>query len=122
MGSTIKSFILKISKNFEQLETIHSKYLKSLNNGSMGSTQSLKIQLLNMKGRILHQLKNLSSKIQGEIIEVDLVVDDIEDKGIFVNLSEEDIRDIYKLISMSTGKTIKIKGFKVNKTKVFYKS
>lgn len=108
MESVIKTYLMNIFEDFKRLKALQSKYTNSLNKGSMGSSQSLKIQMLNMKGKILHKLKKLSDKVKGEIIEVELLTEGVENKGIFVNLSDEDIRDIYKLVSQSTGKKIEI--------------
>lgn len=113
---------MKIFEDFKRLKALQSKYINSLNKGSMGSSQSLKIQLLNMKGKILHQLKKLSDKVKGEIIEVELLTDGVENKGIFVNLSDEDIRDIYKLVSQSTGKKIEIVKINRRPTYILFKS
>ena len=122
MESVIKTYLMKIFEDFKRLKALQSKYTNSLNKGSMGSSQSLKIQMLNMKGKILHQMKKLSDKVKGEIIEVELLTDGVENKGIFVNLSDEDIRDIYKLVSQSTGKKIEI--IKINRrpTYILFKS
>lgn len=122
MESVIKPSLIKIFEDFKRLKALQSKYTNSLNKGSMGSSQSLKIQLLNMKGKILHQLKKLSDKVKGEIIEVELLTDGVENKGIFVNLSEEDIRDIYKLVSQSTGKKIEIVKINRRPTYILFKS
>lgn len=122
MESVIKTYLMKIFEDFKRLKALQSKYTNSLNKGSMGSSQSLKIQLLNMKGKILHQLKKLSDKVKGEIIEVELLTDGVENKGIFVNLSDEDIRDIYKLVSQSTGKKIEIVKINRRPTYILFKS
>ena len=122
MESVIKPSLIKIFENFKRLKALQSEYTKSLSKGSMGSSQSLKIQLLNMKGKILHQLKKLSDKVKGEIIEVELLNDGVENKGIFVNLSDEDIRDIYKLVSQSTGKKIEIVKINRRPTYILLKS
>lgn len=122
MESVIKTYLMKIFEDFKRLKALQSKYTNSLNKGSMGSSQSLKIQLLNMKGKILHQLKKLSDKVKGEIIEVELLTDGVENKGIFVNLSDEDIRDIYKLVSQSTGKKIEIVKINRRPTYILLKS
>lgn len=122
MESVIKPSLIKIFENFKRLKALQSEYTKSLSKGSMGSSQSLKIQLLNMKGKILHQLKKLSYKVKGEIIEVELLTDGVENKGIFVNLSDEDIRDIYKLVSQSTGKKIEIVKINRRPTYILLKS
>lgn len=122
MESVIKPSLIKIFEDFKRLKALQSKYTNSLNKGSMGSSQSLKIQLLNMKGKILHQLKKLSDKVKGEIIEVELLTDGVENKGIFVNLSDEDIRDIYKLVSQSTGKKIEIVKINRRPTYILFKS
>lgn len=122
MESVIKPSLIKIFENFKRLKALQSEYTKSLSKGSMGSSQSLKIQLLNMKGKILHQLKKLSDKVKGEIIEVELLTDGVENKGIFVNLSDEDIRDIYKLVSQSTGKKIEIVKINRRPTYILFKS
>ena len=113
---------MKIFEDFKRLKALQSKYTNSLNKGSRGSSQSLKIQMLNMKGKILHKLKKLSDKVKGEIIEVELLTDGVENKGIFVNLSDEDIRDIYKLISQSTGKKIEIAKINRRPTYILLKS
>lgn len=122
MESVIKPSLIKIFENFKRLKALQSEYTKSLSKGSMGSSQSLKIQLLNMKDKILHQLKKLSDKVKGEIIEVELLTDGVENKGIFVNLSDEDIRDIYKLVSQSTGKKIEIVKINRRPTYILFKS
>lgn len=122
MESVIKPSLIKIFENFKRLKALQSEYTKSLSKGSMGSSQSLKIQLLNLKGKILHQLKKLSDKVKGEIIEVELLTDGVENKGIFVNLSDEDIRDIYKLVSQSTGKKIEIVKINRRPTYILFKS
>ena len=122
MESVIKTYLMKIFEDFKRLKALQSKYTNSLNKGSMGSSQSLKIQLLNMKGKILHKLKKLSDKVKGEIIEVELLTDGVENKGIFVNLSDEDIRDIYKLVSQSTGKKIEIVKIDRRPTYILFKS
>lgn len=122
MESVIKPCLIKIFENFDRLKILQSKYTHSLNKGSMGSSQSLKIQMLNMKGKILHQMKILSGRVKGEIIEVELLTDGVENKGIFVNLSNEDIRDIYKLVSKSTGKEIEIVKINRRPTYILFKS
>lgn len=122
MESVIKTYLMKIFEDFKRLKALQSKYTNSLNKGSMGSSQSLKIQMLNMKGKILHKLKKLSDKVKGEIIEVELLTDGVENKGIFVNLSDEDIRDIYKLVSQSTGKKIEIVKINRRPTYILLKS
>ena len=122
MESVIKPSLIKIFENFKRLKALQSEYTKSLSKGSMGSSQSLKIQLLNLKGKILHQLKKLSDKVKGEIIEVELLTDGVENKGIFINLSDEDIRDIYKLVSQSTGKKIEIVKINRRPTYILFKS
>lgn len=122
MESVIKTYLMKIFEDFKRLKALQSKYTNSLNKGSMGSSQSLKIQMLNMKGKILHKLKKLSDKVKGEIIEVELLTDGVENKGIFVNLSDEDIRDIYKLVSQSTGKKIEIVKINRRPTYILFKS
>lgn len=122
MESVIKTYLMKIFEDFKRLKALQSKYTNSLNKGSMGSSQSLKIQMLNMKGKILHKLKKLSDKVKGEIIEVELLTDGVENKGIFVNLSDEDIRDIYKLVSQSTGKKIEIVKIDRRPTYILFKS
>lgn len=122
MESTIKSAIIDIKDNISQLEVIHNNYLKAVKNGSNRSSQSLRIQYMGAKGKIVHKIKKLSDKIRGEIITVDLLVNGTPDKGTFVNLTEEDIENIYKIVATSTGQKIEILNYHHQFTRILEKS
>jgi hypothetical protein len=122
MESTIKSLIIDIKDQIDQLEIIHKNYLKAVNNGSNRSSQSLRIQYMGAKGKVVHKMKKLSDKIRGEIITVDLLVNGKPDNGTFVNLTEEDIENIYRIVATSTGQKIEILKFNHRFTRILEKS
>lgn len=122
MESTIKSNIIDIKDHIAQLEIIHKNYLRAIKNGSNRAAQSLRIQYIGAKGKIVHKIKKLSDKIRGEIITVDVLVNGKPDKGTFVNLTEEDIENIYKMVATSTGQRIEILRYHHNFTQILEKS
>lgn len=122
MESTIKSTIIDIKDNIAQLEVIHKNYLRAIKNGSNKAAQSLRIQYMGAKGKIVHKIKKLSDKIRGEIIIVDLLVNGKPDKGTFVNLTEDDIENIYKMVATSTGQKIEILNYHHQFTRILEKS
>lgn len=122
MESTIKSTIIDIKDNIAQLESIRNNYLRAIKSGSNKAAQSLRIQYIGAKGKVVHKIKKLSDKIRGEIITVDLLVNGKSDKGTFVNLTEEDIENIYKMVATSTGQKIEILKYHHQFTRILEKS
>lgn len=122
MESTIKSNIIDIKDHIDQLEVIHKNYLRAIKKGSNRAAQSLRIQYIGTKGKVVHKIKKLSDKIRGEIITVDLLVNGKPDKGTFVNLTEDDIENIYRMVSTSTGQRIEILKYHHEFTQILEKS
>lgn len=112
----LRELIKKYSEILKDLE--YSKYQldTSLRKGNKGKYQSTSLHIKYLKRKLSGISNSLKSLIQGTRTEVKFQLGSDLYEASFNNLSEQDIRDVLEVISLSNQAELKILEIKENQT------
>lgn len=112
----LRELIKKYSEILKDLE--YSKYQLdiALKKGNKGKYQSISLHIKYLKRKLLSISNSLKSLIQGTRTEVKFQLGSDLYEASFNNLSEQDIRDVLEVISLSNQAELKILEIKENQT------
>lgn len=112
----LRELIKKYSETLKDLE--YSKYQLdiSLRKGNKGKYQSISLHIKYLKRKLSGISNSLKSLIQGTRTEVKFQLGSDLYEASFNNLSEQDIRDVLEVISLSNQAELKILEIKENQT------
>lgn len=112
----LRELIKKYSEILKDLE--YSKYQLdiALKKGNKGKYQSISLHIKYLKRKLLSISNLLKSLIQGTRTEVKFQLGSDLYEASFNNLSEQDIRDVLEVISLSNQAELKILEIKENQT------
>lgn len=112
----LRELIKKYSEILKDLE--YSKYQLdiALRKGNKGKYQSISLHIKYLKRKLSGISNSLKSLIQGTRTEVKFQLDSDLYEASFNNLSEQDIRDVLEIISISNQEELKILEIKENQT------
>lgn len=112
----LRELIKKYSEILKDLE--YSKYQLdiSLRKGNKGKYQSISLHIKYLKRKLSGISNSLKSLIQGTRTEVKFQLGSDLYEASFNNLSEQDIRDVLEVISLSNQAELKILEIKENQT------
>lgn len=112
----LRELIKKYSEILKDLE--YSKYQLeiSLRKGNKGKYQSTSLHIKYLKRKLSGISNSLKSLIQGTRTEVKFQLGSDLYEASFNNLSEQDIRDVLEVISISNQEELKILEIKENQT------
>ena len=112
----LRELIKKYSEILKDLE--YSKYQLdiALRKGNKGKYQSISLHIKYLKRKLSGISNSLKSLIQGTRTEVKFQLGSDLYEASFNNLSEQDIRDVLEVISLSNQEELKILEIKENQT------
>lgn len=112
----LRELIKKYSEILKDLE--YSKYQldMALKKGNKGKYQSISLHIKYLKRKLSSISNSLKSLIQGTRTEVKFQLGSDLYEASFNNLSEQDIRDVLEVISLSNQAELKILEIKENQT------
>lgn len=112
----LRELIKKYSEILKDLE--YSKYQLdiALKKGNKGKYQSISLHIKYLKRKLSNISNSLKSLIQGTRTEVKFQLGSDLYEASFNNLSEQDIRDVLEVISLSNQAELKILEIKENQT------
>lgn len=112
----LRELIKKYSEILKDLE--YSKYQLdiALKKGNKGKYQSLSLHIKYLKRKLSGISRSLKNLIQGTRTEVKFQLGSDLYEASFNNLSEQDIRDVLEVISLSNQAELKILEIKENQT------
>lgn len=112
----LRELIKKYSEILKDLE--YSKYQLdiALKKGNKGKYQSISLHIKYLKRKLSGISNSLKSLIQGTRTEVKFQLGSDLYEASFNNLSEQDIRDVLEIISISNQEELKILEIKENQT------
>lgn len=112
----LRELIKKYSEILEDLEYSRYQLDISLRKGNKGKYQSLSLHIKYLKRKLSGISNSLKSLIQGTRTEVKFQLGSDLYEASFNNLSEQDIRDVLEILSLSNQAELKILEIKENQT------
>ena len=112
----LRELIKKYSEILKDLEYSRYQLDISLRKGNRGKYQSTSLHIKYLKRKLSGISNSLKSLIQGTRTEVKFQLGSDLYEASFNNLSEQDIRDVLEVISLSNQEELKILEIKENQT------
>lgn len=112
----LRELIKKYSEILKDLEYSRYQLDISLRKGNKGKYQSTSLHIKYLKRKLSGISNSLKSLIQGTRTEVKFQLGSDLYEASFNNLSEQDIRDVLEVISLSNQEELKILEIKENQT------
>jgi hypothetical protein len=112
----LRELIKKYSEILKDLEYSRYQLDIALRKGSRGKYQSTSLHIKYLKRKLSGISNSLKSLIQGTRTEVKFQLGSDLYEASFNNLSEQDIRDVLEVISLSNQEELKILEIKENQT------
>lgn len=112
----LRELIKKYSEILKDLEYSRYQLDISLRKGNKGKYQSTSLHIKYLKRKLSGISNSLKSLIQGTRTEVKFQLGSDLYEASFNNLSEQDIRDVLEIISISNQEELKILEIKENQT------
>ena len=112
----LRELIKKYSEILKDLEYSRYQLDIALRKGNRGKYQSISLHIKYLKRKLSGISNSLKSLIQGTRTEVKFQLGSDLYEASFNNLSEQDIRDVLEVISLSNQEELKILEIKENQT------
>ena len=112
----LRELIKKYSEILKDLEYSRYQLDIALRKGNRGKYQSISLHIKYLKRKLSGISNSLKSLIQGTRTEVKFQLGSDLYEASFNNLSEQDIRDVLEVISLSNQEKLKILEIKENQT------
>lgn len=112
----LRELIKKYSEILKDLEYSRYQLDIALRKGNRGKYQSTSLHIKHLKRKLSGISNSLKSLIQGTRTEVKFQLGSDLYEASFNNLSEQDIRDVLEVISLSNQEELKILEIKENQT------